>query len=236
MECWEPSSDRWRLTAEPLRPGRMGVAVCASGKKVYVAGGVARSDDGRLWLLADVDCYDLQAGRWFRGPRLPWPVCLGSLVSTGSGVLVHVGGLSLCPAGGAAVEKVPAGTMLGGAIHQQDAGAAVDARAFRSRSDVLFWDPSSADGRWKSLCPLPEPRHGMGAAVCANEDTLYVLGGLSTSLERAPLEVLAASTADSSDRSFYKACQLPGPISGSLVLPLPDVASIPVSRRRSSSS
>ncbi|KAH7971437.1 hypothetical protein HPB49_024100 [Dermacentor silvarum] len=236
MECWEPSSDRWRLTAEPLRPGRMGAAVCASGKKVYVAGGVARSDDGRLWLLADVDCYDLQAGRWFRGPRLPWPVCLGSLVSTGSGVLVHVGGLSLCPAGGAAVEKVPAGAMLGGAIHQQDAGAAVDARAFRSRSDVLFWDPSSADGRWKSLCPLPEPRHGMGAAVCANEDTLYVLGGLSTSLERAPLEVLAASTADSSDRSFYKACQLPGPIAGSLVLPLPDVASIPVSRRRSSSS
>ncbi|KAH7971395.1 hypothetical protein HPB49_023329 [Dermacentor silvarum] len=88
--------------------------------------------------------------RWFRGPRLPWPVRLGSLVSTGLGVLVHVGGLSLCP------------------------------------------------------------------------ETLYVLGGLSTSIERAPLEVLAASTADSSDRSFYSACQVRGLTAGSLVLPLPD--------------
>ncbi|XP_037528683.2 beta-scruin [Rhipicephalus sanguineus] len=241
IECWEPSSQRWRVLTEPLSLGRMGAAVAASGKVVCVAGGVARTDDGRLWLLADVDCYDLQARRWYRGPRLPWPVCLGSLVSTGSGVLVHVGGLSLCSegaAGGATVEKVPVagGAIFGKAFQQPDPGAAVDARAFRSRSDVLFWDPSSADGRWKSLCPLPEPRHGSGAAVCINEDTLYVLGGLSTFSERAPLEVLAASTADSSDRSFYRACKLPGPIVGSLALPLPDVATIPVTRRRSSSS
>ncbi|KAL1470307.1 hypothetical protein MTO96_024372 [Rhipicephalus appendiculatus] len=218
--------------------GRMGAAVAASGKVVYVAGGLARPYDGRLWLLTDVDCYDIQARRWYRGPRLPWPVCLGSLVSTASGVLVHVGGLSLCPEGGVPVEKVPVagGAVYGNAFQQPDAGAAVDARTFRSRSDVLFWDPSSADGGWKSLCPLPEPRHGSGAALCINEDTLYVLGGLSTSSERAPLEVLAASTADSSDRSFYKACQLPGPLVGSLALPLPDVATVPITRRRSSSS
>ncbi|KAL3215111.1 hypothetical protein MRX96_034234 [Rhipicephalus microplus] len=235
IECWDPSSQRWRVIPEPMSFGRMGAAVAASGNVVYVAGGLARTDDGRLWLLTDVDCYDIQASRWFRGPRLPWPVCLGSLVATGSGVLVHVGGLSLCPEEGVPVEKVlvVGGTMHGNAFQQTPA---VDAHTFRSRSDVLFWDPSGADRRWKSLCPLPEPRHGSAAAVCINEDTLYVLGGLSTSSERAPLEVLAASTADSSDRSFYRACQLPGPIVGSLALPLPDVATVPVTHRRSSSS
>ncbi|XP_077520037.1 kelch repeat and BTB domain-containing protein 12-like [Amblyomma americanum] len=235
VEWWAPGSDRWREISEPLRPGRMAAAVAASDRMLCVAGGVARTD-GRLWLLRDVDCYDVRARRWFRGPRLPWPVCLGSLVSTGSGMLVHLGGLSQCPsasAGGAVAEAAAAadtGTL------QHDGAAMPEARAFRSRSDVVFWDSASADGRWKSSCPLPAPRHGLAAAVCAEEETLYVLGGLSTSMEWAPLEVLTASTADSTDRSFYRACQLPGPLTGSLALPLPDVASIPVSRRRSSSS
>lgn len=229
VEYLEPGSELWRLLAEPLKPGRMAAAVASSGEAVFVAGGIARSEDGRLWLLADVDCYDLQAKRWFRGPRLPWPVCFGALVTTASGVLIHLGGLSLSPDNG---EKVP--RAVGGVFHE--AAVVTEARTFSSRSDVLIWDPSSADSRWKSLRPLPEPRHGVAAAVCPNEDTLYALGGLSTSSERAPLEVLAASTADSGDRSFYRACQLPGPIAGSLALPLPDIAShAPADRRRSSS-
>ncbi|XP_077548811.1 beta-scruin-like [Haemaphysalis longicornis] len=229
VEYLDPGSDQWQLLAKPLKPGRMGAAVASSGEALFVAGGISRSDDGRLWLLADVDCYDLQAKRWFRGPRLPWPVCFGALVTTSSGVLIHLGGLSLSPT---AREKLRGA--VGGAF--QEAAMATEDRNFCSRSDVLFWDPASPDGRWKSLRPLPEPRHGIAATVCANEDTLYALGGLSTSSECGPLEVLAASTADSGDRSFYRACQLPGPIAGTLALPLPNrEARVPADRRRSSS-
>ncbi|CAN8027819.1 unnamed protein product, partial [Ixodes persulcatus] len=213
VECLEPNASRWKVLGESLRPARMAMGVAAAGRLLCVAGGIAQLG-GRLCVLADVDCYDVAAKRWLRGPRLPWPVCFGSLISAPGGSLIHVGGLS-----------------VSGVAHGRDLQE--KATSFRSRSDVVLWEPTSSGTCWRPLCPLPEPRHGVGAALCGKDGTLYVLGGLSSSTDRPPLGVLSAAT--SGDGTFYRASQLPGPVTGSLTLPLPDTDTTSSELRRSSS-
>ncbi|EEC03969.1 hypothetical protein IscW_ISCW002033, partial [Ixodes scapularis] len=209
VECLEPNASRWKVLGESLRPARMAMGVAAAGRLLCVAGGIAQLG-GRLCVLADVDCYDVAAKRWLRGPRLPWPVCFGSLISAPGGSLIHVGGLS-----------------VSGVVHGPDLQEKTT--SFRSRSDVVLWEPTSSGTCWRPLCPLPEPRHGVGAALCGKNGTLYVLGGLSSSTDRPPLGVLSAAT--SGDGTFYRASQLPGPVTGSLALPLPDTETTSSERR-----
>ncbi|XP_040359662.1 uncharacterized protein LOC120846339 [Ixodes scapularis] len=211
VECLEPNASRWKVLGESLRPARMAMGVAAAGRLLCLAGGIAQLG-GRLCVLADVDCYDVAAKRWLRGPRLPWPVCFGSLISAPGGSLIHVGGLSV------------SGVVHGPELQEKTT-------SFRSRSDVVLWEPTSSGTCWRPLCPLPEPRHGVGAALCGKNGTLYVLGGLSSSTDRPPLGVLSAAT--SGDGTFYRASQLPGPVTGSLALPLPDTETTSSERRRS---
>ncbi|CAN8004001.1 unnamed protein product [Ixodes hexagonus] len=214
VECLEPNSSRWKVLGELLRPARMAMGVAVAGRLLCVAGGIAQLGE-RLCVLADVDCYDVAAKRWLRGPRLPWPVCFGSLVSAPGGSLIHVGGLS-----------------VSGGVHKSDLPQE-KAASFRSRSDVVLWEPTSSGTCWRPLCPLPEPRHGVAAAICGKDGTLYVLGGLSSSMDSAPLGVLTAAT--SGDGTFYRTSQLPGPVTGTLALALPDADATVSERRRSSS-
>jgi N-acetylneuraminic acid mutarotase len=157
------------------------------GSTIYLAGGLRGN------AVTDLSSYDTASGTWDTTlPPLPEPrdhACGGAI----EGKFYVVGGrsgaiASLSPKvfeyapGGAWAEKAPMLTaragmacgVIGGRLYAAggEGNAAAPSGVF---AQTEAFDPIS--NRWESLDPMPNPRHGMGAAV--HDGALYVPGGAS---------------------------------------------------------
>ncbi|XP_064479479.1 kelch-like protein 24 [Ornithodoros turicata] len=188
LECWDPCTGRWQFLGDPpgLMP-RMASAVAATESRLWLCGGITQLGSD-LYVVSDVDCYDVLSNRCIPGPRLPFPCCFAAVAALDDDSLLHVGGLSLTR-------------------HR-------DQWAFRSRSEVLLSRPGLP---WEPMTSLREPRHG--ASICCTwEGSVFLAGGMSTSRRRPPAELWTATRPEWSLRGTSA---LPGPLAGTLLLPLP---------------
>ena len=144
--------DRWRRLA-PLPQGRQAGGLVALDGRLYLVGGVVEGG-----LASDTQVYDRTADRWAPAPGLPTPrEHLGAAAARGRVYVVggRTGGI---------------GSNLGAAGGQV---AAVGGEAAATFPEAEALDTRS--GRWRSLPPLPTPRHGLG--VVAVGEVVYVLAG-----------------------------------------------------------
>jgi Kelch motif len=153
--------DGWRTLA-PLPQGRSAGGLVALEGRLYLVGGVV---DGGL--AGDTQMYDPAADRWSSAPGLPTPrEHLGAAASGGKVYVVggRTGGIGNNLA---AAEAFDPGATAGGQV------VAVGGEAAATFPEAEALD--TASGRWRSLPPLPTPRHGLG--VVAVGDVVHVLAG-----------------------------------------------------------
>jgi non-specific serine/threonine protein kinase len=163
VEVYDTATDTW--ARGPDLPVAVNHAMAATLDGVlYIAGG--NDGDGPSTQVAR-----LEGDGWRRLAPLPQGRSAGGLVAL-DGRLYLVGGV--VAGGRAALAELPA--PRGGLAASATAGGEVvavggEAAATFPEAEAL----EVASGRWRSLPPLPTPRHGLG--VVAVGDTVYVLAG-----------------------------------------------------------
>ena len=183
--AWTPGIDAtWRVRASMPAGTERGAAVAGTvGSKIVVAGGF------RGAAVVSALLYDPVADEWAVGPDLPDPrdhACGGSL----DGILYVVGGRRIDTSdvkrsvfkfdGVEWLQPLPMPTARGGAgcgfvgrelIVVGGEGNPEAASGVFSETEALDVDNFT----WRTLTPMPHPRHGMGATGWG--DSLYVPGG-----------------------------------------------------------
>lgn len=194
---YDPATDRFSTAAAMKRPrGAGGVAV--HGGKIYYAGGLHRGA-----AVAWFDVYDPQADSWSRLPDMPRArdhfqaaVVGGRLYAIGGRNRdidatttandafdfrqgAWVTGLAALPTarGGFAAAAVGDEIVVIGGEREDGAVAAVEAY-------------DTATDSWRTLDPMPTPRHGIQAAVCGG--AIYVAAGGATPGGGDPTDVTEA--------------------------------------------
>jgi uncharacterized protein (TIGR03437 family) len=170
---YDPLSDRWQLVAQmPTPRGASGVA--AVGAKIYVAGGLA---GGRS--VAAFEVFDTTARQWTRLPDMPTPrdhltaQAVGGKVYALSGRVGDVlrANEEFDPETNTWRTRAPIPTPRGG-LGSGVVGGRIQAFGGEGPSGTPEgtyrqneeYDPAS--DTWRSLAPMPSPRHGLyGATV-----------------------------------------------------------------------
>jgi hypothetical protein len=174
----------WRRVPD-LPSGRAAGTAVAIGGTVYLAGGV-----GPQGLASSMLVYDAAGQRWSLGPGPPTPrEHLGGAGSAGK--LSTVGGRVAGRGDLGAVEVfdpatsrwtalAPLRTPRGGLGATATAGGLVVAAGGEPSANrtTTFAEADAFDvrvGTWRSLPPMPTPRHGLGVAAVG--DVVYTLAG-----------------------------------------------------------
>jgi hypothetical protein len=176
--------DGWRRLAD-LPAGRAAGTAVAVGDRVYLAGGIGPDGLARTMLV-----FDASADRWSIAPGPPTPrehlagAAAGGKVYTIGGRVRGRGDLDAVeafdPATGRWTALPPLPTPRGGL------GGAATANGFvvavggepSSERKTTFAEAQALDvrtGAWRSLPPMPRPRHGLGVAAIGT--IVYTLAG-----------------------------------------------------------
>ncbi|MET0266201.1 MAG: kelch repeat-containing protein [Duganella sp.] len=143
LDVFDPATGAWTRLPDAPHARDHFHAVVIDGQ-LYAAGGRRSAHDAGDTLsmtIAQVDVYDIAAGRWRTlAAPLPTPRAGAAVAAVGGKLLVM---------GGESARQVPA------------------------HSEVEAFDPAS--GRWQTLAPLPQGRHGTQATVVGNK--LYLAAG-----------------------------------------------------------
>jgi Kelch motif/Galactose oxidase, central domain len=175
---------RWRRLAD-LPAGRAAGTAVATGGKVYLAGGIGPDGLARTMLV-----FDAAANRWLVAPGPPTPrEHLGGAAADGK--VYTVGGRARGRGDLDAAEVFDPATARWSALaplptRRGGLGATATANGFvvavggepSSERTTTFAEAEALDprtGAWRSLPPMPSPRHGLGVAAIGT--VVYTLAG-----------------------------------------------------------
>ena len=183
---YNPRRDRWtRLADSRIERGAHGRFAARAGR-LYAAGGYTESNDS----VRAVEIYEIDRGRWRRGPRMPTgrnhvgaAFLGGELFVTGGRPGEVDGGQatveSYDPAKRRWTERAPLATARSGHAAAVAAGTLVVfggeelAEGGTTIEQVEAYD--AAADRWSALPQMITPRHGLGAAAAGSR--LFALEG-----------------------------------------------------------
>ncbi|GFY69437.1 beta-scruin [Trichonephila inaurata madagascariensis] len=167
----------------------MGAGVCSHRGQVWVIGGMSESR-GKINLIHEVRCYDPQMGEWIRNiPNLPYPRAFIGAVECMNRVFV-----------------------MGGTSY---ADSDIYSDELNSLDEVIYFEED--DRTWKTITPMMDPRHFVGAAAVGK--SLFALGGLS-SLEEAIDEV---NVYTETNKQWHKCTNLPVSLCGFAATTIPSI-------------
>jgi hypothetical protein len=179
---YDPVADRWRLLA-PLKGPRGAASAAELGGKLHVLGGRLRDHE----LLNRHDVYDPATGTWSEAAPLPLARDHFAVVAV-DGRIHAIGGRMASPDENTGRHDVydPATNAWSEAPSLPTPRSAMAAVLYRGmillaggevRSGT-FRENEAYDlkiGKWLTLAPLPEGRHGHGGTVIG--DSVYMVGG-----------------------------------------------------------
>ncbi|MEA2903700.1 MAG: hypothetical protein QOI12_1087 [Alphaproteobacteria bacterium] len=179
---YDPATDAWRRLT-PMKGPRAAVGAAVLGGRIHVIGGRLRDHE----LLATHEVYDPVAGTW--SEAAPLPLARDHLaVVVAEGKIHAIGGRVGTPDQRTGQHDIydPATNSWTSGPPLPTPRSAMAAELYKglillaggeTRSGT-FTENDAFDvksGRWLTLAPMPEGRHGAGAAVIGN--SLYVVGG-----------------------------------------------------------
>ncbi|MEO1251771.1 MAG: kelch repeat-containing protein [Pseudomonadota bacterium] len=213
---WRMRADCWRLgdingewTSRRSLPAPQGEAVCISlGGYIHIVGGRAPKGSRNLEWDDHIDTdkhriYDAGGDRWYDAAPMPTPrnSAAGAVVS---GVLYVFGGRTVSAGNTTAAEvydpladrwdkcrPMPKGQAGLAAAAINGKIYVFGGEFFGAGGDGVFpdaWEYDPRTDRWRSVAPMPRPRHGLGAVAIG--DKIYVIGG---ALEAGGSETSAAA-------------------------------------------
>jgi N-acetylneuraminic acid mutarotase len=179
---YDPATDVWRRLASMKGP-RSAVGAAVLNGRIHVIGGRLRDHE----LLATHEVYDPATGRW--SEAAPLPLARDHLAVVAAEGKIHaIGGRLSTPDEPTARHDIydPAADSWSAGPPLPTPRSAVAADLYKglivvvggeTRSKTFTeneaYDPKT--GRWLTLAPIPQGRHGHGAAVVGNG--LYFVGG-----------------------------------------------------------
>ncbi|GAA4245764.1 Kelch repeat-containing protein [Dactylosporangium darangshiense] len=180
-----PAGWRWRSAADMPSARAAGAAAAIDGK-IYVAAGIG---PGRDVLADSALVYDAAADRWSTAPGAPTRrehlggAAAGGLFYTVGGRTATGGNMaaveSFEPRSGAWTRRPDLPTARGGLAATATCNGVVIAAGGEGQHTFeqveAFFPGSGAAGRWRSLPPMPHPRHGLGMVTVG--PTLFTLPG-----------------------------------------------------------
>ncbi len=184
---YDPATDQWTEVGRMDVPrGASGVAVV--GDKIYVAGGEAAQESGTAFAA-----FDLNTHRWERLPNLPETrthLAAGAVNGKFYAIGGRTGGINSVrgdvfeydPATNLWTRKTPMPTPRGGVAAATVNGRIIvfggegpSGRPERTYEQVEEYDP--ATDTWRSLAPMPTPRHGFYGASTGDGRVFLPAGG-----------------------------------------------------------
>lgn len=210
VQIFDAATDSWSL-GTPLPTPRGGLAAVAWDERVWVVGGAGDHATGDGGAVAELLVYDPDVDAWER--RAPMPTARDHLAFVVTGDRLHaLGGRDgraftldahevYDPRSDAwsVAPPVPTGRSGHAAVAGDGCIVVLGGEGHRARRDGLFTAVEAFElstGTWRSLRPMPRPRHGMGAVHV--DDTVWVVGGG---------DVAGFGAVDVVDRLYVGACR-----------------------------
>ncbi|GFY07973.1 alpha-scruin [Trichonephila clavipes] len=136
VEVYNTKTNTWTIV-DSLDYPTMGAGVCSHRGQVWVIGGMSESR-GKINLIHEVRCYDPKMGEWIRNiPNLPYPRAFIGAVECMNRVFV-----------------------MGGTSY---ADSDIYSDELNSLDEVIYFEED--DRTWKTITPMMDPRHFVGAAA-----------------------------------------------------------------------